>query len=287
LEWPGVRGLPVLLLLLALPLPGAAQPAQHGYDFFPREETFRGLLADPAEPRVFMSHLRVKRDAGDGSAAAFSAAFLGVGFDFGLLRRSGAAPGEGWQLGVFGSADSLFNLDLPGDALMNTDYRFGMPLSWRTRSVSLRARLYHQSSHLGDELIIGGNAPRRVDLSFEAADLLAAWEYGGWRLYGGASQVLRTRTRTYDGGGLHAGFDYVGPAVIFGQRLVAGLDVKWLEAADWGSGVSAKAGMRFGGHGPRQRALTVLLETYQGFAPFGQFFVEDLRYYGATLQFEF
>ena len=137
-------------------------------------------------------------------------------------------------------------------------------------------------------MIIGGNAPRRVDLSFEAADLLAAWEAGGWRLYGGASQVLRTRADTYDGGGLHAGFDYAGaPLLFFNGRPVAGLDVKWLEAADWRSGVSAKAGARFGGHGPRQRALTLLLEAYDGFAPFGQFFVQDLRYYGATLQFEF
>ena len=282
-----MRGLPVLLILCVLPLTAAAQ-MPHDYQYFPRDETFRGLLADPAEPRVFMSRLRVKRDAGDGSAAAFSAAFLGVGFDFGLLRRSGAAHGEGWQLGVFGSADSLFNLDLPGDALMNTDYRFGVPLSWRQAAWSLRARLYHQSSHLGDELIMGGNAPRRVDLSFEAADLLGAWEHGGLRIYGGASQVLRTRTPAYDDGGLHAGFDYVGaPLLFFAGRPVAGLDVKWLEAVEWGSGVSAKAGVRFGGHGARQRALTLLLEAYEGFAPFGQFFVEDLRYYGATLQFEF
>ena len=273
------------LLLMALPAIAAAQtdakPASR-YEWFPVGGGFRSPVADPAEPRVYMSRLTMKRDAGE-----FSAARAGIGYDFGVLRRQGERPDDGWQLSVFGSVDSLFNLDLPGDALMNTDYRFGMPLSWRTRSVSLRARLYHQSSHLGDELIIGGNAPRRVDLSFEAADLLAAWEHRGWRLYGGASQVLRTRTDTYDGGGVHAGFDYVGPAVIFGQRPVAGLDVKWLEAADWHSGVSAKAGVRFGGHTPRQRALMVLLEAYEGFAPFGQFFVEDLRYYGATLQFEF
>jgi hypothetical protein len=164
--------------------------------------------------------------------------------------------------------------------------RFGFPLTWRNGAFSTRARLYHQSSHLGDELILGGNAPRRVDLSFEAIDILLAWERSGWRLYGGASRVLRTSTDTYDGGGVHAGFDYVGPPALFGQRLTAGVDVKWLEPADWRSGVSAKAGIKVGRHTLEHRGLTLLLELYEGFAPFGQFFVEDLHYRGAALQFD-
>jgi hypothetical protein len=283
LEWRHVRGLPAFLLLCMLPLAGVAQ----NHEFFPRDDTFRALLADPAEPRVFMSRLRVKRDAGDGSAAAFSAAFLGVGVDFGLLRRSGAAPGEGWQLGVFGSADSLFNLDLPGDALMNGDYRFGFPVTWRSGLFSMRARLYHQSSHLGDELILGGNAPQRTTLSFETLDFIIAWEYAGLRLYGGAGHVLRSSHDSYDGTGVHAGFDYVSRPALSGMRFVAGLDVKWIEQVDWHSGVSAKAGIKIGRHSLERRGLTLLLEAYDGFAPFGQFFVEEWRYRGVSLQFDF
>jgi hypothetical protein len=269
----------IAILLLALPGAGAAQ----GYELFPHDDPFRAPIADPAEPRVFMSRLEIKRD----SAADFSAAFLGVGYEFGLIRRKGASPDDGWQLSIFGSADSLFNLDLPGDALVNTDFRIGLPLTGRRGAFSWRAQLYHQSSHLGDELILGGNAPRRIDLSFETADLLVAWERGGLRLYGGANQVLRTSTDAYDGGGLHAGFDYVSGPVLFGQRLTAGVDVKWLEAADWGSGVSVKGGMKIGRQSLERRGVTLLLELYEGFAPFGQFFVEDIRYYGATIQFDF
>ncbi len=128
--------------------------SQQGFELFPHDRVFRSPVADPAEPRVFMSRLEVGPERG----ADFSAAFLGVGVEFGLLRRAGAAPDHGWQLSVFGSADSLFNLDLPGDALVNTDYRFGFPLTWRNGAWSTRARVYHQSSHLGDELILGGNA---------------------------------------------------------------------------------------------------------------------------------
>src|SRR5262245_24982542 len=276
-----MRSLLAILCLAMVPVSGVAQPA-HGYEFFPHDPTFRSPVADPAEPRVYMSRLEVKRDAG-----AFSAASLGVGYDFGLLRRTGATPDDGWQLSVFGSVDSLFNLDLPGDALVNTDFRFGFPLAWRNGALSTRLRLYHQSSHLGDELILGGNAPRRLDLSFEAIDLLVAWETSGLRLYGGASHVLRTSTDTYDGSSVHAGLDYVSAPVLFGARLTAGLDAKWLEAADWHSGVSAKAGFKVGRQTLERRGLTLLLEFYEGFAPFGQFFVEEIRYRGATLQFDF
>jgi len=276
---------PLLAVLCswAIALPAAAQ-TQQGFELFPHDRVFRSPIADPAEPRVFMSRLEVEPERG----ANFSAAFLGVGVEFGLLRRAGAAPDHGWQLSVFGSADSLFNLDLPGDALVNTDYRFGFPLTWRNGAWSTRARVYHQSSHLGDELILGGNAPRRIDMSFEAADLLLAWQRAGWRLYGGGSHILRTRAPAYDGSGVHAGFDYLSaPALLFGQRLIAGVDLKWLEPAQPHSAVSAKAGMMIGRHSLERRGVTLLVEAYEGFAPFGQFFEQEFRYRGVSLQFDF
>ena len=43
----------------------------------------------------------------------------------------------------------------------------------------------------------------------------------------------------------------------------------------------------FGRQSLDHRGISLLLEAYDGFAPFGQFFVEDLRYRGVTLQLEF
>ena len=285
----GILPLGSLLALFCLSgaaLTAAAQPT-HDYELFPHDAPFRSPVADPAEPRVFMSRLEVRRDGAEGATQSFSAVSLGLGVDFGLLRRRGASAEGGWQLGLFGSIQSLFNLDLPGDALVNTDYQLGLPLTWRSGSFSTRMRLYHQSSHLGDELILGGNAPRRVDLSFEAIDLLVAWERSGLRVYGGGSHTVSSSTDRYQGAGVHAGFDYIGAPGSFGQRLTAGFDVKWLEPADWHSGVSAKAGMRLGRQSLERRGVTLLVEAYEGFAPFGQFFVEHFSYRGVTLQFDF
>jgi hypothetical protein len=273
-----MRALLAIPLLAALSLSAAAQE----YEIFPPGHVFRALLADPEEPRIFASRLNVRRNADK-----FDAALVGVGYDFGLLRRRSDIPGYGWQLSVFASIDSLFNLDLPGDALVNTDYRVGLPLTWRNDAVSMRARVLHQSSHLGDELILGGNAPRRMDLSFEAVDLLLAWERSGLRFYGGGTQIFSSSTSAYKGSIVQAGADYVSLPVLFGQRLTAGLDVKWLEPVDWRSGLSAKAGIMFGRTSLEQRGISLLIEAYDGFAPFGQFFVEDFHYWGATLQLEF
>jgi hypothetical protein len=278
-----MRILLVVLCLAALPLTGAAQSDSAGFELFPHDFRFRPPVAGPTEPRMFLSRLEVKRDAGD-----FSAAYVGLGYDFGLLRRQSSTPDYGWQLSLFGSAESLFNLDLPGDALVNTDYRIGVPLTWRNGAFSMRGRVYHQSSHLGDELILGGNAPRRIELSFETVDFLAAWQFGGWRAYAGGAYVWRSSTPAYEGSTAHLGFDYVGSrGIIFGGRLTGGVDVKWLEQADWRSGVSAKLGLMVGRYSPDRRGFTIFLEAYDGFAPFGQFFVEDIKYYGATLQFDF
>jgi hypothetical protein len=279
-----MKQLLTLLLLATLPAIAAAQtdPAASKFEWFPVGGGFRSPVADPTEPRVFMSRLNVRRDAGE-----FSAAHVGIGYDFGVLSRQGERPDDGWQLSVFGSIDSLFDLDLPGDALVNSDYRIGLPLTWRRGGFSARGRVYHQSSHLGDELILGGNAPRRIDLSFQAADLLVAWQYEGWRVYGGASNVFTSSTDLYKGNGTQLGFDFVGSTSFFGMRPTGGVDVKWLEAADWRSGTSVKLGMMLGRFSPDRRGFTIFLEAYDGFAPFGQFFVEDVKYYGATLQFDF
>jgi hypothetical protein len=276
-------GQALLAACLAIIASPATAQSELRYEVFPIGGGFRSPVADPAAPRVYLSRINVTRDAGK-----FQAAGAGIGYDLGLIRLSGDRPDDGWQLGVFGSIDSIFDLDLTSDALVNTDYRIGLPLAWRHGAFSARGRVYHQSSHLGDELILGGNAPPRINLSFQAADLLLAWEYGGLRLYGGGSHVIASSTDLYKGNGAQAGFDYVASSSILPYtRLTGGVDVKWLEATDWRTGTSVKAGVMLGRFTPDRRGFTIFAEYYDGFAPFGQFFMEDLRYYGVTAQFDF
>jgi hypothetical protein len=205
-----------------------------------------------------------------------------------LHRWPGAEPGDGWQIGVFGAVLSQFNLDTSNDELVNSDFFVGVPLTFRRGAFSARARFWHQSSHLGDELILAGRAPVRIDVSFEVLDALLAWQWGPWRGYGGGLYTISREEGSPSRTGLQAGIDYVGSgAALAGGRWVGGLDVKWLETRHWKAGVSAKLGLAFGRPAPERRGLTVLLEAYDGFAPFGQFMRTDVTYYGTALQFDF
>lgn len=250
---------------------------------FPQGHVFRPLVADPAEPRSFVSVLRADSDEGE----PFTLASVGFGANFGLARWPGERPGEGWQTGVFGAVFSQFNLSAPSDELLNSDFVIGVPLAARRGSFSARVRLWHQSSHLGDELILRGEAPPPADLSMEVLDAMLAWERGGWRLYGGGSYVLRRDASNPKRAGAQGGIEYLGERVLLASgRLVAGIDVKGYEESAWEAGVSAKLGLQFGAPHPERRGISLFLQAYDGFAPFGQFTSAEVRYYGLGVQFD-
>ena len=259
-----------------------AHPARA--EAFPIGDVFRPLTADPLEPRFFLGWLSVDRSEGD----RVSVATIGGGINFGLVRWREKKAGEGWQLGIFGSIFSQFDLDSAADDLINSDYRIGIPLSYRRGDFSTRARIFHQSSHLGDEVILNGSAPQRIDLSYEAIDLVVARQIGNWRPYGGGSYKLRSSMADVKKSALQAGIDYAGVRpVIAGARVVGGLDMKWHEETDWRTAISAKIGLEFGRQQPERRGVTVLLEAYDGPAPFGQYFRHNVTYQGVSVQFDF
>lgn len=259
-----------------------ASPASRA-ETFPTGDVFRPLLADPIEPRNFISVIGL-----DADKAQTTMGSVGLGFNYGFHRWDGPAPGDGWQVGLFAAFNSQFDLEEDSYPLVNTDYRVGIPLTYRAGRFSARTRLYHQSSHLGDEFILSGAAPKREDLSVEVIDFVAAYEIGEWRPYGGAMYILHRSPGDLKRAGVQAGVDYRGKApVIFGGRLVGGLDVRALEENDWRAGVSAKVGLEFGRPDPQRRGVRVMLEAFDGPAPFGQFYHDVVTYYGVAVQFDY
>src|SRR5688572_5878988 len=81
---------------------------------FPEDQIFCPLIADPKEPRSFVSFLRgTFRSLDDPGGEGTSIASVGVGDTFGLLRVGGPDPGEGFQIGVVGSIFAQFDLGAP------------------------------------------------------------------------------------------------------------------------------------------------------------------------------
>src|SRR5439155_23873898 len=135
--------------------------------------------------------------------------------------------------------------------LMNTDYLIGLPITYRRGSFATRFRLFHQSSHLGDEYLVHNHA-QRVDLTFQAVELLVADEVSRWRVYGGGAYVFAHSPADMKPGLLHGGLEYRQPRslVRLGRfatgRLVAGLDAKATQDQKWQMGGSGVTGLELG-----------------------------------------
>jgi hypothetical protein len=174
--------------------------------------------------------------------------------------------------------------------LINADYVVGVPVTWRRDRVSARLRVYHQSSHLGDEYLLQNPDVRRIDVSFEELEGIAALDVGGGRgrAYVGAG-VLLHRNPDMERGKLLFGVEWrrrghfgSRAAGGLGRMLVAGVEVKLLQELDWEADVRAVVGVELtralGG-----RSVSLLAEYYNGSIPYGQFFHEKEDHIGLGL----
>ncbi len=252
----------------------------------PQTQLFKALRADPKEPRFFVSSLQVSSNIQDTTIAA-----VGFGEHFGIIRYQ-TTPRQGWQLALSGGVFAQFDVKTESDDLMNADYVIGFPVTWRQDDWSGRLRIYHQSSHLGDEFLLRVQ-PQRVNLSFESIELLLAYDIGAIRVYGGGEYLFHREPKDLAEQLIHVGADWRNPqaAFHFGHRgaanWVAGFDVKRWHTNDWSPQISIKAGLEFAPLDNRRsgvRHWNLLLEFYDGSSPYGQFYQDDLRYWGVSLQ---
>lgn len=274
------------------PTPEADAPAgERKTVHLPRGDLFEPLLADPKEPRTFGAWVFSSTD--DPTFGSPDVGLAGFGDTWGLTLWPGAREGDGLQLSISGGVFAQFNMDTPSRDLINADYVIGIPLTWRRGSTSARLRLYHQSSHLGDEFLLAEN-PERLNLSFESLELLVSRNLGFWRVYGGGEYFLNPEPESLQELTGHAGVEYRHPArlVDFGRfgdaRFVAALDVKSSETQDWREAVSFKTGLEVLAAGQTEadpdRSWSLLLEAFDGPAPYSQFFTLDVSWWGLGIQ---
>jgi hypothetical protein len=259
------------------------EPESSGTVIFPDDHIFTALVADPKEPSTFMSFVRGKfRTLDDPSGEETNIAAIGVGDSFGLLRFGGPGPGDGLQLDVIGAIFAQFDVGSSSTDLINADYIIGLPVSFRRGAFSIRTKLYHQSSHLGDEFLLRDTGIDRENLSFESFEILASLEAGPLRVYGGGEHLLRREPEALAAKIIHGGLE-VRTRADAAAQLVAGVDIKAPRLGDWSPATSARAGVAFrraGSEGRPGRLVTFSLELYEGPSPYGQFFQDDISYVG-------
>lgn len=212
---------------------------------------------------------------------------VAFGVTIGLLRLSGDTPGDGLQINIAGGVFAQFYLSKASAGLINADYVVSLPITYRRGKTSARFRLYHQSSHLGDEFLLR-KKPVRINLAFQSFELLVSHELGPLRPYGGAEYRIDLRPDDLKPVVLRGGLEYRHSTPLFrlgnlgSARPVAAIDTKSWQQRDWRVGVSGRLGLEFGttAGGAGERTVSLLLEFYDGPNPFGQFYKQDVTSFG-------
>lgn len=248
---------------------------------------FEPLVADPRWPHFFASYNYYDESAADVEHAGS----VGFGETIAIVRKSYASNLRiegGIQAGVF----AIFDLNSDSSDLINADYFVGPYTAFRYGDFSTIFRLYHQSSHLGDEYIlredIGNN--QRVNLSYEAFDLLLSYELPyGFRVYGGSSYFFDQEPADFKEWAVQYGVEFRSPQTFFSGavRPVFAGDFQHREENDWDLDMSLRAGVQFEDPGRFSQRLLLMFEYYDGRSPNGQFYTDRIRYYGLGLHFYF
>ncbi|MEX0892930.1 MAG: DUF1207 domain-containing protein [Gemmatimonadota bacterium] len=295
-----VAGL-LLLASAALAPAAAAQPASTR-QFLPDSGFFRAPLADPLEPRfgVALVHTDILATRGperppffvaDSAGAAREVqAHAAIGGTLPLILL-GTWPGGGWALTGQAAAFARFRIELPSRDNLAEDWLVAGAIEARWDRLALRARIRHQSSHMGDEFMATAGAGR-IEYGGEELDVLAARFFGAgaWRLYGGGTWIFRSYTdktavlRALERGDrfqLQGGADGAWrPWADPRHTVVAGVDARLAERTDYRLQLAAVAGWRFANpHGE----LGFQLRVHDGPSFQGEFFLTPER----TYQLEF
>jgi hypothetical protein len=274
------------------PPPAAARkgPGEHGppsdplpVGWLPEGHIFSSLLADPRWPHISAAYRYYPNDKNLKSTGGVS-----FGETIPLYRAAAPVTGQvelGLQAGVF----SVFDLEAASKDLVNADYYVAAMAAYRAGNVSALTRLFHQSSHLGDEFLLRTRVAR-VNLSYEGLDLKLSYDLPlGFRLYGGGRVLVDQEPSTLKRWSTQAGMEFRSPRTIWGKRVrpIAALDLQNHQENAWRTDLSARAGLQFESLQVMGRNLQFLAHYFNGYSPDGQFYKETIEYVGLGVHLNF
>jgi hypothetical protein len=209
------------------------------------------------------------------------------GESIGLYRLRGPLKST-IQLGIQAGVFSIFDLDSQSFDLINADYMVGIPLTFKKGNFSNMTRVFHQSSHLGDEYLLRGQSDERINLSYESVSSLFSYQLpAGFRIYAGGGYIFHKDPSDLDPWSVQTGLEFRSPIFWFegSLRPVFGVDVQNRQESNWDADVSARAGMQFENPDFLSRKVQLLFEYYNGKSPNGQFYERNIEFFGLGLHF--
>lgn len=294
-EIPGVNGVKTSKTTSGASMTGSSKPVEAAGDeagaillptgLLPKGHLFKPLVADPRWAHFSAAYRNYQSKNFDGRDIASVSFGETIPFYRGNFGQSAMQWEAGLQAGVF----SDFNLNASSSDLINTDFIVSAYSSMRAGQFSAFGRLYHQSSHLGDEFLLRTKL-ERVNLSYEGADLKLSYELPyGVRVYGGGGGLFHREPSTLKAWSAQYGVEFRSPWRIdfLSMRPIIAADLKNFEENKWSTDVSARAGVQFDNLQVLGRNLQILAEYYNGYSPSGQFYKNKVEYIGVGAHFHF
>jgi hypothetical protein len=265
----------------------AAGPTVLATGMLPEGHLFKPLLADPRWAHfsaAYRNYVGNNIDGNNNGAVSF-------GETIPFYRANFGQSSIQWEAGIQAAVFSDFNLGAPSNDLINSDFIASLYGSARSGHLSAFARVYHQSSHLGDEFLLRRLTElERVNLSYEGADLRLSYELPyGLRVYGGGGGIFHKEPSTIKPWSIQYGVEFRSPwrIELVSLRPIVAIDIKNHQQNDWNADVSARAGVQLDQFQAFGRKLQFLVEYFHGNSPTGQFFRQRVDYLGIGAHYHF
>lgn len=257
--------------------------------WFPQSTVlFAPFVADPREVTYSVAYRFGDHVIGKQAAA------VSLGDNFPIYRwRNILRWGGDMQIGIEGCVWAVFNFEhVPHvhhqtSELVNADYYLGIPLDYAFDRWSFRLRLYHISSHLGDEFIVNHTeyVKKRVNPSFEALDFYGSYQATKYlRLYLGPTVILHSdETFPMKWLSIQYGAEFrfwerkLDYHRLYGTPFVA-IHVDNWQVRHFEFDFTVKFGYEFSKLAGIGRKMRLYADYHHGFSPDGQFFKKRTDY---------
>lgn len=211
-----------------------------------------------------------------------------LGGRVGVFRNGTRGPinPEGFQVDIEGAA--LVRLDLEESQDVDaTDYRFGVPFTWKKGRTAYKLGYYHISSHLGDEYMVKQNSFDRINYVRESLVAGMSYQYTeDVNIYGEIGYAVM-RSGGAEPLEFQFGAEY-SPIFCSGKKSSPFAAINFLSREDFDFNISTNvlAGWQWRS-GANERLWRFGLQYYNGESPQYSFFDKHEELVGLALLFDY
>ena len=225
---------------------------------------------------------------------------ISLGDTFPIFRWFNVLPWHGdMQIDIAACVWADFNMNPKNQPngewaeLITTDYILAIPISYAINKWSYRLRIYHISSHLGDEFMVNKQNVARLNPSFEAIDFFTSYQATyGLRIYAGPGFVINSDDsfpmKTFYA---EYGFEWRFMGLryhyhrLYGAPFLA-LDLQNWQANHYKLSTTLQLGYEWSKLQGAGRKVRCFGEFHDGYSE-GQFFKKHTRYFAVRLSWGF